>query len=499
MFKHLIKKVREESNNSSILPENATEELNGTTHREQNESSDHETSIPAVQGYVRSDSNTSISTNNKSRHSSVSLTESKDDCVKFFSELLSTYTDETITVHNYLDIVKSWMNNKEEQLREKTETIDTLAQQNSDLRHQLNECQTSQEKNSTETSINMSYSQKQIDSLRSDNENLKSTIKSLRLELSTVEAERDDLLIKSMDVTHLKPVDDLQRQLDRQKTENQQQHNEIERLRQILVERDTIIEQQDQRLLIDHETQATQTDEDKSFVEALAEPDVDTLSKLQAELDDKNRTIKVLQTRYNDLRKTLQKEFHASIPKDLHQMGSTKTSSSNNPPSSPTNNLPLIHYDASTTSQSDVDAAKRSSMARQMTAVRKNVTFTTNSSSNSTASTASPAILPHSTVIETNSSSSSSAAATTTTAKNQKNGHRSSIDGPAPINATNFKYLKHVLLKFMTSTEDEAIHLIRAVSTLLNFSADEERLLRETLDYKMSWFGKMSRLKPLTS
>lgn len=116
-----------------------------------------------------------------------------------------------------------------------------------------------------------------------------------------------------MDVTHLKPVDDLQRQLDRQKTENQQQHDEIERLRQMLVERDTIIEQQDQRLLIDHETQATQTvcnlsmfflwikyayvllqDEDKSFVEALAEPDVDTLSKLQAELDDKNRVCSLI-------------------------------------------------------------------------------------------------------------------------------------------------------------------------------------------------------------
>lgn len=111
----------------------------------------------------------------------------------------------------------------------------------------------------------------------------------------------------------------------------------------------------------------------------------------------------------------------------------------------------MIHYDASATSQSDVDAAKRSSMARQMTAVRKNVTFTTNSGSSSTAATASPAILPHSTVVETNSATT----ITTTTAKNQKNGHRSSIDGPAPINATNFKYLKHVLLKFMTSTEDE--------------------------------------------
>jgi hypothetical protein len=109
-------------------------------------------------------------------------------------------------------------------------------------------------------------------------------------------------------------------------------------------------------------------------------------------------------------------------------MGSSKSSS--NTPSSPTN-LPLIHYDASATSQSDVDAAKRASTARQMTAVRKNVTFTTTPPS--------PAILPH----------------TSVESKSQKNGHRSSIDGQAPLNNTNFKYLKHVLLKFMTSTEDE--------------------------------------------
>jgi len=258
---------------------------------------------------------------------------------------------------------------------------------------------------------------------------------------------------------------------------NEQQKIELEKLRQALIERDAIIERQDKRVLGDYNTQAIQTDEDKSFVQVFAEPDVDTIGKLQAELDDKNRTIKILQQRYNELRKTLQREFHASIPKDLNQMGSTKTN--NNTPSSPTN-LPLIHYDSSATSQSDVDTAKRAATTRQMTAVRKNVTFTTTTS---TAVESSPAILPH----------------TSVESKPQKNGHRPSIDGQNTLNNTNFKYLKHVLLKFMTSTEDEAIHLIRAVSTLLNLSVDEERLLRETLDYKMSWFGKVSRINPLSS
>lgn len=48
MFKHLIKKVREESNNASILPENPSEDLNGSLHREQNDNSDHENSTPAL-------------------------------------------------------------------------------------------------------------------------------------------------------------------------------------------------------------------------------------------------------------------------------------------------------------------------------------------------------------------------------------------------------------------------------------------------------------------
>lgn len=53
----------------------------------------------------------------------------------------------------------------------------------------------------------------------------------------------------------------------------------------------------------------------------------------------------------------------------------------------------------------------------------------------------------------------------------------------------NFEYLKHVVLKFMSCRESEAFQLIKAVSVLLNFSQEEESMLKETLEYKMSWFG----------
>uniref|UniRef100_A0A671LNM8 Golgin subfamily A member 1 n=1 Tax=Sinocyclocheilus anshuiensis TaxID=1608454 RepID=A0A671LNM8_9TELE len=53
----------------------------------------------------------------------------------------------------------------------------------------------------------------------------------------------------------------------------------------------------------------------------------------------------------------------------------------------------------------------------------------------------------------------------------------------------NFEYLKHVVLKFMSSREAEAFQLIRAISVLLHFTKEEEDMLKQTLEYKMSWFG----------
>ena len=57
----------------------------------------------------------------------------------------------------------------------------------------------------------------------------------------------------------MKASDDLQKQLEKQNAENEQQQLELAKLRQILIERDAIIEEQDRRLLVDHETQAIQT------------------------------------------------------------------------------------------------------------------------------------------------------------------------------------------------------------------------------------------------
>ena len=78
-------------------------------------------------------------------------------------------------------------------------------------------------------------------------------------------------------------------------------------------------------------------------------------------------------------------------------------------------------------------------------------------------------------------------------------GQTSSLGGSAAgeivaMTEVNFKYLKHVIFKFFTSREYEAQHLTRAISALLKFTTDEERLLQEHLEWKMSWFGARPKL-----
>lgn len=70
------------------------------------------------------------------------------------------------------------------------------------------------------------------------------------------------------------------------------------------------------------------------------------------------------------------------------------------------------------------------------------------------------------------------------------NSYNTNISGKTyEMDEVKFSYLKHVILKFLTSRELEAKHLIRAVSTLLYLSETEEKLLNDTLEYRRSWFG----------
>lgn len=69
----------------------------------------------------------------------------------------------------------------------------------------------------------------------------------------------------------------------------------------------------------------------------------------------------------------------------------------------------------------------------------------------------------------------------------------STSNGLVTMDEISFKYLKHVIMKFVTCRDVEAKHLIRAVSTLLQLNSEEERILDEMYKWKMSWFFGGSR------
>ncbi|KAA3673732.1 uncharacterized protein DEA37_0010924, partial [Paragonimus westermani] len=63
----------------------------------------------------------------------------------------------------------------------------------------------------------------------------------------------------------------------------------------------------------------------------------------------------------------------------------------------------------------------------------------------------------------------------------------------------NLRYLRHVILKFLLSRENEALHLVRVLSTLLYLTVEEEKLLRQTLNRRRSWFKARPHLSPSKS
>lgn len=70
------------------------------------------------------------------------------------------------------------------------------------------------------------------------------------------------------------------------------------------------------------------------------------------------------------------------------------------------------------------------------------------------------------------------------------------VEGSAEDPDVSKKYLKHVLIKFLTSREIEARQLTKAVGALLGLSEQEETLLRDTLGWRSgftAWLAQPPR------
>ncbi|XP_030214015.1 golgin subfamily A member 1 isoform X2 [Gadus morhua] len=181
---------------------------------------------------------------------------------------------------------------------------------------------------------------------------------------------------------------------------------------------------------------------------AVTVDDLDLLQKtnrdLEQQLADKNRTIKQLQQRLAELKRTFQKEL--KLKPDLEPQGRVERA-----------------------------AEDRGERQDQRPSSDPLATTCTSFTTSSPAPPPGPAPLPG---LATPRRPTSTCTVTVT--------NTSDLNDSREIN---FEYLKHVVLKFMSCREAEAFHLIRAVSVLLNFTREEEDLLKKTLEYKMSWFG----------
>lgn len=157
---------------------------------------------------------------------------------------------------------------------------------------------------------------------------------------------------------------------------------------------------------------------------------VDKTNALEGDLEDKKQAIRHLQLRSNEMKKMLQKELKNETTPDL--------------PAAPNNS----NFSAAPT------------------------TAATNGLGFSTPPSPSPTLSSRSREKET----------------------PSPLSGNLVISDVSIKYLRNVIFKFLTSPEDEAKQMTKAVATLLNFTEEEERLLHEYLDWKTSWFGSKPKI-----
>ncbi|XP_014204977.1 golgin subfamily A member 1 [Copidosoma floridanum] len=249
--------------------------------------------------------------------------------------------------------------------------------------------------------------QSEVDRLKAELESEKAIKINMDLSLEKEKTEKDSALLRTAKISQ--EIQIAKQETKTQELENAELQNQLDNLADTLKNKTKdladITKKLDEALLRINDFEKAKLDHEK--MEGNEKTLKMSLLDLEEQLNEKNKTIKVLQQRLADMKKTLHRELRV-----------------------PSSSL-----------DSDLEPA------------------------------ASAAIL--------NPSSSK-----TVTAK-QNNSREDDI---------NFVYLKHVLIKFLTSREYEALHLTRAVATLLHFSPEEEKLLQETLEWKMSWFGTRPNL-----
>ncbi|KAK3594585.1 hypothetical protein CHS0354_000377 [Potamilus streckersoni] len=296
--------------------------------------------------------------------------------------------------------------------------------------------------------------EEELSNVREKMESFQKGTKSKQSELQKCIAEKDELLLRNAELSQQLKTAQLTLQEERraQKDDFREKTDSLEALQQqhsLLQQQLQQYEQRIEEMKTSHQQQQSSTIE----VETLEQ----TIKELEEQLAEKNRALKKQDQRLSDLKKTLQRELKVqALPNDdaldLRGVNLTPPNKRKNSPSR-LFSLPEVSHDPKVSGHSsNTDSSAM---------------YQNGSKTNSSVSTSSNRKL-------------------TQISSLSREQHFETAHLEKDIN---FQYLKHVVLKFMLSRETEAIQLIKAVSVLLKFTPEEQKLIRDTLEWKQSWFG----------
>ncbi|XP_055634707.1 golgin subfamily A member 1 [Toxorhynchites rutilus septentrionalis] len=328
-----------------------------------------------------------------------------------------------------IDELNSALRDAREQREEEVTFLNTKLEQ---LQVELNSIKTNLTETEQRLLDSLEVSDRSVNAHKKQILQLEESIRELNGQLAMEQQEKITILMKNAELSQQEEI--LRQELRQERDETQEIHE-----RALLLQRDL-----DKRLNTVNELRKQIDELISTNLEQNAK--LASLDRLHVELADKNKIVKILNQRLVDMKKTLQEEIRNS-----NNNNNTNSSSSTNGGNR-------------TTNHSDRILERSNSREKQEPSSWK----------------------PQNGTIAYSSSNNNCSGGNFYTVKN---GNAATSGKTVVMDEVNFRYLKHVIIKFLTSREVEARHLIKAVSTLLQLSSDEEKLLQDTLTWKMSWFG----------
>lgn len=373
----------------------------------------------------------------RERHSALKL---KDDLIEKVKQLEFelektrnevTQRDNKITLMSEeIDELNSALREAREQHEEEVTFMNCKLEQ---LQGEMNNIRTNLTETEQRLLESLEGSDRSMNSYKSQILQLEDSVRALDGQLSMEKQEKLSILMKNAEISQKEEI--LRTELRQEQEESQELHERATLLQRELDKKlNTVNELRKQ---ID-ELMSTNLEQNAKLA---------SLDSLHAELIDKNKIIKILNQRLVDMKKTLQEEIN----------NNNNNTTTHAPHSKYTDH---IYERANSREKQEPPGPKQQNGAISHSS-------SNNCSNSSHISNNSAVTNPHA----------------------DHNGTQKATSGTIVMDEVNFRYLKHVIIKFLTSREVEARQLVKAVATLLQLSYEEEKLLQNTLTWKMSWFG----------